>query len=36
VIGMSAFWDSLNGVKDVGNAAYKTFKKLFTRIEKQY
>lgn len=33
-LGMTAFWDAVQGVKDITASAYKTFRRLFTKIEK--
>lgn len=32
-IGMTAFWDVVTGVRSVGEAGYKTFKRLFSNVE---
>lgn len=32
-IGMTAFWDVVEGVRSVGEAGYKTFKRLFSNVE---
>lgn len=32
-IGMTAFWDVVEGVRSIGDAGYKTFKRLFSNVE---